>query len=146
MMEGGAFDYYEAGYRNYMSPQLWVLFGTAFFFVVSGTFIATRLAAADSRPDLATVHAVGGSPRVRRLLLAGQAGYIVGLGALTGAVTGTVAGVALAWPLTERAGSLTIAIPWLFVLGVVVGLPLLAMLLAGGLMRNNPPALSRRPT
>ncbi|MFB9717252.1 FtsX-like permease family protein [Planobispora longispora] len=146
MLPSGASSYYEAGYRNYMTPQLWALFGVAFFFVVSGTFIATRLAAADSRPDLATVHAIGGSPRVRRLLLAGQAGYISGIGVLTGAVTGTVAGIALTWSLTERAGSVTIAIPWLFVLGVVVGLPLLAMVLAGALMRNAPPPLNRRPT
>ncbi|MFI6317932.1 FtsX-like permease family protein [Nonomuraea sp. NPDC050556] len=142
----GVTSYYEGGYGNYMTPQLWALFAVALLLVVSGTFIATRLAAADSRPDLATVHAVGGGPRVRRLVLAGQAGYIAVLGALTGAVAGAVAGMAMAWSLTEQAGSVTIAVPWLFVGGVVVGLPLLAMALAGGLMRNGPPRLSRRLT
>ncbi|WP_084960051.1 ABC transporter permease [Thermoactinospora rubra] len=148
----------ETGYENYVEPQLWVLFGAALFLVLGGTFVATRLAAADARPDLAIVHAIGGTPGLRRMMLAGQAGYIAGLGALTGAVSGAVTGVALAWPMTgirnvgtfgpgqAWPGPAVIAVPWPFVAGVVIGLPLLAALVAGLCTRNAPPPLTRRPT
>ncbi|MEQ4719090.1 FtsX-like permease family protein [Nonomuraea sp. B19D2] len=122
---------------------LLMLLGAAMVLVFGGTFAATGLAAADMRRDLDTLSAVGGAPRVRRLVVAAQAAYIAGLGALVGLVAGVASGVAVNWQ-TTRSGflgsgdvvydlprSTTIAIPWLFLAGVVVGLPLLAALVAG---------------
>ncbi|MEV4361203.1 FtsX-like permease family protein [Nonomuraea sp. NPDC049625] len=119
---------------------LTILLVAALVLVLGGTFAATGLAAADMRPDLDTLSAVGGTARVRRLVVAAQAAYISGLGALVGLAAGTVSGIALTWPLTRRVygimdlfnpGATTIAVPWLFLAGVVVGLPLLAALTAG---------------
>ncbi|MER6947051.1 FtsX-like permease family protein [Nonomuraea sp. NPDC000554] len=121
--------------------QLWILLGGALILVLGGTFAATGLAAADMRRDLDTLSAVGGPSRTRRLVVAAQAGYIAGLGALVGTVAGVAVGIALTWPMTRMGGfpgeslfdpgSTTIAVPWLFLAGVVLGLPVLAALVAG---------------
>ncbi|MEU4330134.1 FtsX-like permease family protein [Nonomuraea dietziae] len=118
----------EEGYRNVPDPGLWGWLGGALVLVVGGTLAATRLAAADMRPERATMTAIGAPSGTVRMVVAGQALYISGLGALVGLVAGTVAGVALSRPMTTHgAGDLaTIAIPWPFVIAVVVGLPVLA--------------------
>ncbi|MFI7689139.1 FtsX-like permease family protein [Nonomuraea sp. NPDC049655] len=119
---------------------LLVLLGAALVLVLGGTFAATGLAAADMRPDLNNLSAVGAAPRVRRLVVAAQAAYIAGLGAVVGLVAGAVAGVALTWPMTRMgAGGMrtlldgpgTIDVPWSFLAVVVLGLPLVAALVAG---------------
>ncbi|GAA0921729.1 ABC transporter permease [Nonomuraea longicatena] len=124
------------------SMAIWIMVGAAAFLMLGGTFVATGLAAADLRRDLNTMAAVGAAPRTRRRIVAAQAGYISGLGALMGLLVGLPMGLALAWP----AGAVTIpgpsgfqvmlqeptiAIPWLPLALVVVGLPLLAALVAG---------------
>ena len=48
--------------------------------VLGGTFAATGLAAAEGRPDRATLAASGATGRVQRLLVAGQAAFVSGLG------------------------------------------------------------------
>ncbi|MEV4012305.1 FtsX-like permease family protein [Nonomuraea angiospora] len=130
----------ERGRAENRFVTLLILLAAALVLVLGGTFAATGLAAADMRQDLDTLSAVGGTARVRRLVVAAQAAYISGLGALVGLVAGTVSGMALTWPLTRREwgtmdlfnpGATTIAVPWLFLAGVVVGLPLLAALTAG---------------
>ncbi|MFC4112405.1 FtsX-like permease family protein [Nonomuraea zeae] len=133
---------------------LLVLLGAALVVVLGGTFAATGLAAADMRQDLDTLSAVGGPSRTRRLVVAAQAGYIALLGALVGLAGGAVSGLALSYPLTREfygtlegivgaPGPVTISIPWLFLAGVVLGLPLLAALLAGLVTRTRP-VLARR--
>ncbi|MFI7128492.1 FtsX-like permease family protein [Nonomuraea sp. NPDC050153] len=130
----------ERGNAEGRFVALLILLAAALVLVLGGTFAATGLAAADMRQDLDTLSAVGGTTRVRRLVVAAQAAYISGLGAVVGLVAGTVSGIALTWPLTRglygtmelfNPGATTIAIPWLFLAGVVVGLPLLAALTAG---------------
>ncbi|MEV0585604.1 FtsX-like permease family protein [Nonomuraea sp. NPDC050310] len=142
---GAAADVYvEAGYEDYLTPQLWVLFGAAGLLVLGGTLVATRLAAADLRPDQQVMAAIGASGGLRRLVLAGQAGYIALLGAVAGLLVAIVPGVALAWASTGRtrlghgglsvsdgSAGFTVAVPWGFSLGLVLGLPLLAALIAG---------------
>ncbi|MEV4106979.1 FtsX-like permease family protein [Nonomuraea sp. NPDC049695] len=132
----GAFAAVNEGYGEDRFMVLLVLVVAALVLVLGGTFAATGLAAADMRQDLDTLAAVGGPPRVRRLVVAAQAAYISGLGALVGLVGGTVSGIALTWPLTRSSvevyrGPQVIAVPWLFLAAVVVGLPLLASVVAG---------------
>ncbi|MEV0615586.1 FtsX-like permease family protein [Nonomuraea sp. NPDC050404] len=112
----------------------------AVILVLGGTFAATGLAAADMRQDLDTLSAVGGRPSTRRLVVAAQAGYIAGLGAVVGLAGGAISGLALAramrgrrynYSLSETAVQATAAVPWTFLAALVIGLPLLAALLAG---------------
>ncbi|MFC5822420.1 FtsX-like permease family protein [Nonomuraea insulae] len=122
----------EEGYRNTPDPGLWGWLGGALVLVVGGTLTATRLAAADMRPERATMLAIGAPPGTLRMVVAGQALYISGLGALVGLVAGTVTGVALSRPMTTYGDGdpATIAIPWPFLIAVVVGLPVLATVAA----------------
>ncbi|GAA4086402.1 ABC transporter permease [Nonomuraea soli] len=118
----------EEGYRNLPDPGLWGWLAGALILVVGGTLAATGLAAADMRPERSTMTAIGAPRRTLRMVVAGQALYISGLGALVGLGAGAVMGVALARPMTTHGAGdpATIAVPWLFVLAVVVGPPLLS--------------------
>jgi putative ABC transport system permease protein len=118
------------------------LIAAAALLMLGGTFVATGLATADMRRDLDTMSAVGAAPRTRRWIVAAQAGYISGLGALTGLLIGLPLGIGLAWPMgaviihepggaRKILGAPLIAIPWVPLALVVVGLPLLAALVAG---------------
>ena len=75
--------------------------------MLGGTLTATFLALSDARPDLATLSAVGASPRTRRGVAAAYA-VVVGLvGAVLGAAVGFIPGIAVTWPLTSAAGRAT---------------------------------------
>ncbi|MFI7445887.1 FtsX-like permease family protein [Nonomuraea sp. NPDC049714] len=134
----------EEGYRNVPDPGLWGWLAGALVLVVGGTLAATRLAAADMRPEQATMTAIGASPGTSRVVVAGQALYIAGLGALMGLVGGTVTGVALSRPMTTYGAGdpATIAMPWPFLIAVAVGLPVLATL--GALITRTGQPLTRR--
>jgi len=108
--------------------------------------IATGLAAADGRADLATLAAVGASPRVRRMLSLSQAGVIAGLGSLIGAVAGLGAAEAVLVALNQRQAQMwpapaayPLTVPWLNVGVALVVVPLVAMLGAGLLTRSRLP-------
>ncbi|NUP68668.1 MAG: ABC transporter permease, partial [Nonomuraea sp.] len=136
----------EEGYRNLPDPSLWGWLAGALILVVGGTLAATRLAAADMRPERATMAAIGARPGTLRVVVAGQALYISGLGALVGLAAGMVTGVALSRPLTTHGAGdpATIAVPWPFVAAVVVGLPVLATL-AALITRTRLPLTHRLP-
>ncbi|MFC4117025.1 FtsX-like permease family protein [Nonomuraea zeae] len=122
-----------------------ILLGIATMLVLGGTLAATGLATADMRRDLDTMSATGAPPRIRRLVVAGHAGYVAGLGVAVGTVAGLVAGIALSWPmgyetsfhamesLSSAPGPTTIEIPWLFIAAFAFGVPLLTALVAGGI-------------
>jgi putative ABC transport system permease protein len=113
--------------------------------------IATALAAADGRADLATLAAVGASPRVRRGLSLSQSGVIAGLGSLLGALAGLGGAVAVLVALNRGQADLwpaptpyPVTVPW-FNLGVaLLVVPVVAMLGAGLLTRSRLP-IERRP-
>ncbi|MFF5179118.1 FtsX-like permease family protein [Micromonospora sp. NPDC000316] len=120
-----------------ISPLLLLLAAAAGLITVGAAGIATALAAAEGRAELSTLAAVGAAPAVRRLLAICQAGVIAGLGSVLGIVAGlgTAAIVlfsvnrqyAAAWPAPAPYPYL---VPWT-VLGVLVLVPLVAMLGAG---------------
>ncbi|MDA0635525.1 ABC transporter permease [Nonomuraea sp. MCN248] len=123
---------FEEGYRQVPSPGLWSWLVGALVLVVGGTLAATGLASADMRPERSTMTAIGAPPGTLRMIVAGQALYISGLGASVGMVAGTVTGVALSRPMTTHGAGdpATLAIPWPFMIAVVVGLPVLATVVA----------------
>ncbi|GAA3114803.1 FtsX-like permease family protein [Streptosporangium carneum] len=124
---------------------MWVMAALASVVVLGGTFAAAGLAAADARPDLSTLSAVGAPPWTRRTVAAGQAVFVAGLGVPLGLLVGLVPGFAMAsqsalqvsrlrevglngipYPKVEMA----LSAPWLSLVAVGVGLPLAAGLIA----------------
>ncbi|NUT35647.1 MAG: FtsX-like permease family protein [Hamadaea sp.] len=108
--------------------------------------IATGLAAADGRADLATLGAVGASPRVRRLMSLSQSGVIAGLGTLLGLGVGVGGALALIagvnrsqsvhiWPIPME---LPLVVPWVQLV-IAAAVPVVAMLGAGLLTRSRLP-------
>ena len=69
--------------------------------MLGGTLTATFLALSDARPDLATLSAVGASPRTRRGVAAAYAVVVGVVGAMLGAAVGFIPGIAVTWPLTS---------------------------------------------
>jgi putative ABC transport system permease protein len=113
---------------------------------LAATAIATGLAAADGRAELATLAAVGASPRLRRLLSVCQSAVIAGLGSVLGTLGGLVAAIAVLVALNQRYADIwpaptayPIAVPWLNLLVAVVVVPLVATLGAGLLTRSRLP-------
>ncbi|GAA0966244.1 FtsX-like permease family protein [Actinocorallia libanotica] len=123
----------ERGFDESFTLPLLVMGVIAAVLVLAGALIATGLAAADSRPDLATLTAVGARPVTRRLLLMAQTGYIAVLGCALGLLAGIGPGIGAAYPLTASGWhqgriptDVTIDIPWLLLLTVLVAVPLVA--------------------
>jgi putative ABC transport system permease protein len=141
--------YVEHGYQVASAEKvvLWILFGLAGVLMLGGTLTATFLALSDARPDLATLSAVGASPRSRRGVAAAYAVSVGVVGALLGAAVGFIPGIAVSYPLTRDftgAGpSHYLAIPWLEIAGLVVALPVLTALVVGLLARSRLPLSAR---
>lgn len=146
--------YVERGYQaedTTVIVQL-VLAALGGVLMLGGTLTATFLALSDARPDLATLAAVGAAPRSRRLVGAAYA-LVVGLvGAVLGAAVGFIPGIAVTYPLTSQAWdgprpegleSHYLDIPWLLVLGLVIGLPLLTAAVVGLSARSRLPMMAR---
>lgn len=159
----------DAGFyveRGYQSPdetviaQL-VLAGLGSVLMLGGTLTATFLALSDARPDLATLAAVGASPRRRRWIAASYALVIGSVGAVLGALVGFIPGIAVTYPLTSMPGDVCVVegsgsctadgvgsgpyldVPWLMILGLVVALPLLTAAIVGLCARSHLPLAAR---
>ncbi|MGB0100022.1 MAG: ABC transporter permease [Nocardioides sp.] len=114
--------------------------------MLGGTLTATFLALSDAKPDLATLSAVGASPRRRRGIAAAYALVVGFVGAVLGAVVGFIPGIAITYPLTASAYSETgpfLDIPWLLIGGLVIGLPLLTAATVGVCTRSRLPLVAR---
>jgi len=142
----------ERGFQSTSSSIAIGLALAASVVAIGAAAIATGLAAADSQADLATLAAVGAAPGIRRRLSGFQCAVIAGMGA----VLGTAAGIVPAWALwryrnqgsgmnfsylagsTFQAPSVShpLELPWGTLAALVLGLPLLAWLLAAGLTRS----------
>ncbi len=148
--------YVERGYQNDDQTRIiqLILGALGAVLMLGGTLTATFLALSDARPDLATLAAVGASPRRRRGVAAAYA-LVVGLvGALLGAGVGLIPGIAVTYPLTGvgngayRPDGLSlpdhfVVIPWLLIGAVVVGLPLFTALVVGLAARSRLPLVAR---
>ncbi|GLZ75636.1 hypothetical protein Afil01_04430 [Actinorhabdospora filicis] len=128
----------------------WILAGIAGVVALGATAMATGLAAAEGRRDLATLGAVGASPGVRRRLALSQSGVISLLGAILGTLAGLGASLAIVVTLNIGYGKMyprmapyPLTMPWL-VLGVaLVAIPLIAILGAGLFTRSRLPVERR---
>jgi putative ABC transport system permease protein len=141
--------YTERGFVSRLGLPLLGLGALALVAVLLGTLSTTGLTLAETRPDLATLAAVGARPRTRRIMAAAQALVVGLLGAVAGTVVGAVPGLAVTWPLTADTsgtvewGSPTIDVPWLLLLAVALAVPLVAAATAGLAVRSRLP-LTRR--
>ncbi|GAA1159257.1 FtsX-like permease family protein [Nocardioides aquiterrae] len=140
--------YVERGYQadqGTVIVQL-VLAALGAVLMLGGTLTATFLALSDARPDLATLSAVGASPRRRRWIAASYALVVGFVGSVLGAAVGFIPGLAVAVPLTSSAYSDTgpyLDVPWLLVVGLVLGLPLVTALVVGAATRSRLPLVAR---
>ena len=129
----------ERGYVSDYGLGLLALVAGAGLIALGAAGIATGLSQADARADHATLAAVGASPQLRRTLAAAQALAIAGLGAALGVMAGLVPGIAF----VGAVDSLRLVVPWLTLLEVLVGIPLVAATFAWLFTRSRVP-LERR--
>jgi putative ABC transport system permease protein len=150
----------ERGSRWSNKPDtlLWTMMAFASVVVLGGTFAAAGLAAVDARSDLDTLSAVGARPGTRRLVAAGQAVFIAGLGVPLGLLIGLIPGLVMASQVSlqrdtmqeiglngvpfERVGVI-LSVPWPELLAIGVGLPLVVALIAMAFARTRS-TLTRR--
>ena len=154
--------YVERGYQtdDATVSSSWCSSRSAALLMLGGTLTATFLALSDARPDLATLSAVGASPRTRRARRSGvrRRGGRGRRGA--GRRGGLIPGIAIAWPLTRGRGVCTVDgsgelpghgrgrgpfldVPWLLVLGLVVVLPAAHRAVVGLTARSRLPLVAR---
>jgi putative ABC transport system permease protein len=145
-----AFFYAEDGYQVPGAEKvvLWILFVMGAVLMLGGTLTATFLALSDARPDLATLSAVGASPRTRRGVAAAYALAVGLVGAVLGAAVGFIPGIAITYPLTRTtwdptAPSHYLDIPWLQIVLLVVALPLVTAAVVGLMARSRLPVVAR---
>lgn len=149
----------ESGYHNPGQWALYLMIGIAGIIALGAASIATALANTDGRDDLVTLGAVGASPRTRRVMSMSRAGVVAGLGCVVGVAAGFVP--AFAWVRGDRATqaanakffgggrpdvSLHFVVPWTPILIALVGIPLIAALLAGLVTRSRLPSERVRST
>ena len=146
--------YVERGYTadDETVILLLILGGLGALLMLGGTLTATFLALADARPDLATLSAVGASPRARRRVAASYALVVGMVGALLGAAVGFIPGIAVTYPLTGDSwmieddptlASHYLEVPWLLIGSLVLVLPLLTALIVGLTARSRLPLVAR---
>jgi putative ABC transport system permease protein len=153
-LDAEASMYVERGYQNddeTVIIQL-VLGALAAVLMLGGTLTATFLSLSDARPDLATLSAVGASPRSRRAVAASYALVIALVGAVLGVAVGLIPGIAVTYPLTgaswvqEMDPSLPshfLAVPWLLIGSLVIALPVVTALLVALFTRSRLPMVAR---
>jgi putative ABC transport system permease protein len=150
----GAYQFsVERGPRTSAGPMSFILALVAGAIALGAAGIATGLAAADGRADIATLAAVGAAPWVRRVLSLSQSGVIAGLGSLLGSAAGLGAAFAVLtalnrpwadmWPAPTR---FPLVVPWLNLGIALLAVPAIAMLSAGLLTRSRLPIERRRAT
>lgn len=138
-LSGGTTIDVERPYVFGSDGVLAALVGVAALVALAATWLSVGLASAETRPDVATLAAVGAPPRLRRRVVAAQAAVIAVLGVEAGALLGLALGWVLGtWSLNQsgdfyanQAAALGttpgVTVPWLWVAVIAVVLPLLAV-------------------
>lgn len=151
----GATVYVERGYQPDTATRLIriILFALGAVLMLGGTLTATFLALADARPDLATLAAIGAAPRTRRGIAAAYALAVGLVGAVLGAAVGFVPGIAISYPITRTPCNVGacrgqwvgpfIDVPWLMIVALVIGLPLVVAAVVGAVARSRLPVTAR---
>ncbi|MEZ0113183.1 putative ABC transport system permease protein [Catenulispora sp. EB89] len=139
----------ERGYQGGNDTTMLALAAVAAFVTLGAAAISTGLAITDGQADLETLAAVGARPRVRRTLAGSQATITAAMGAVLGSATGLVPAVAIVEARSHsfvqsafegttgsRFGGFGaapsvhaqsyLAIPWWFLIGTIVIVPMLA--------------------
>lgn len=117
---------------------LQVLLALAAVVALSATWLSVALAAAETRPDLATLAAIGAPSSVRRRIAGAQAAVLAMIGAVGGVALGLLLGTVLAsWLVRSRQeaqlvlgrGELLpgVQVPWWMLVSIVVVVPALAV-------------------
>jgi putative ABC transport system permease protein len=143
--------YVERGYTSSRGLGLLALAIGSAIVVLGASGIATGLAAADGRADLATLAAVGASPGARRSLAAFQSAVTAGLGTLLGAAAGLVPAVGMVRALNAaalqapfpRLDPYPLVLPWANLGITLLVVPLLAAAAAAMLTRPRLPMVRR---
>jgi putative ABC transport system permease protein len=141
----------ERGYAGRNGLSLLALLVGSAVIVLGASGIATGLAAAEGRADLATLAAVGASPGRRRSLAAFQSIVTAGLGTLLGTIAGLVPAVGMVRALNAAAATgpfvrinpYPLVLPWRNLAITVLVVPLIAALAAAALTRSRLPMVRR---
>jgi putative ABC transport system permease protein len=140
----------ERGYQANDGLGLLALVVGSAIIVLGASGIATGLAAADGRADLATLAAVGASPGRRRSLAAFQSAVTAGLGTVLGTIAGLVPAAGMVRALNQQlrhdrtiARPYPFVVPWHNLAVTVILVPLLAAGAAALLTRSRLPMLRR---
>ncbi|HEX8081170.1 MAG TPA: FtsX-like permease family protein [Jatrophihabitans sp.] len=135
----------EHGYVDDFRAGLLATLLAALIIAMGATVLATALAVVDSRPELATLWAIGASPGLRRRLSVARAGVVALLGVLVGTALGFLPPLVVIDARRRTAGPpvddpYPLSIPWWpSIIGTAVLIPLAAMLIAGLMTRARPP-------
>ena len=129
----------ERGYESDTTLVMLLLSAISGLITTAGVAMAIGLAAAEGRVDLATLGAIGAPPRRRRALAMGQAAVI----AMLGTSLGVGLGVLLATGSSNSQLTRGWAVPWSMLAIVVLGVPALAMIVAGVFTRSRLPMVRR---
>lgn len=135
----------ERGFQSDSAVYYSLLLAAAVVVGAGATGIVLALSSAETRPDMATLGAIGAPPALRRRVAAAQAALVT----VPGLVLGSVVGVAFAWVLVltrqqESGGaSWPFTVPWLELGVMVVGVPLVVMGGAYLLTRSRLPMIRR---
>lgn len=145
--------YVERGFSRDDAVFMAIMFAAFGLLLLIVTLISTALALAEQQTDLGTLAAVGATRGTRRRFAAAQAATVAFLGALVGIAVGFAPGIAITYPLTTvtwdpmtgeqlHQDPITV-IPWLHLGLVLVGVPLVAALIAAAAIRRAP-TMTRR--
>ncbi|MFV2022804.1 FtsX-like permease family protein [Micromonospora sp. LOL_023] len=122
-----------------VTTMFYILAAVSALVTIVASTVAVGLAAVELRPDMATMVAVGATPRIRRSITAAQALVIVGVGA----VLGLIAGIGPAAAYVSYSTELRWHVPWIALLIIVLGPPALATVAAVRLARGELPLVRR---